>query len=457
MLPYFKVAVDALNESISRRMQAVAGACAASQVEREQRARSDERQRIARELHDRVGETLSVGLRRLDLQEIYGAGSDPSEAHVARDTLVEAMRRLRAVMSGLREAPVRSLEKAFIEYLDSVQADAEVRLHISGDEEWAPPAILDEVFLITKEALRNALKHGAPRLVLIGAEVGRDELRAWVLDDGRGFVSATAASEGVGLAAMRERAALIGGRLAVLSMPGQGTRVAALRPAARARSLSASASHVRILIVDDHALAREGLRRILQAQEDMQVVGDAGDSAAAVMVAAREQPDIVLLDVEIPGGEAATTVRRIRDSSPGSRVIILSMYEGPGWSRHCWPPASGATCSSPSTGRNSYSPSAPCTPTATGWCSEYPGKACGTSSKGPGEVALSAREMEILGLVGQALSNSQIASRLSLKEATVKRHLRNIFVKLGAVSRIDAVNKAAELQVLPGSSHVAHR
>lgn len=68
-----------------------------------------------------------------------------------------------------------------------------------------------------------------------------------------------------------------------------------------------------------------------------------------------------------------------------------------------------------------------------------------------GTVTLSAREREILGLVGKALSNTQIVSRLSLKEATVKRHLRNFFVKLGAVSRIDAVNKAADSDLFTGS------
>src|SRR5450432_899789 len=84
-----------------------------------------------------------------------------------------------------------------------------------------------------------------------------------------------------------------------------------------------------ILIVDDHTLLRQGLREILQRQDDMHVVGEAADSATAVALAAREQPDVVLLDVEIPGGAATSTVSQIRSRSPGSDVIILSMYEGP--------------------------------------------------------------------------------------------------------------------------------
>lgn len=212
----------------------------------------------------------------------------------------------------------------------------------------------------------------------------------------------------------------------------------------------------RVLIVDDHMLVREGLRRILQAQDDMDVVGEAGDSAAAVAAAARERPDVVLLDVEIPGGEAGATVRKLRGASPESRVIILSMHEGPVLVQELL--AAGI--------RGYLLKSIHWQELVLAIRTVHldpdrvvlgvSGQSLRSASQGAGEgaMALSAREREVLGLVGEALSNGQTASRLSLKEATVKRHLRNVFVKLGAVSRIDAVNKATELGLFPSPRRV---
>lgn len=208
-----------------------------------------------------------------------------------------------------------------------------------------------------------------------------------------------------------------------------------------------------ILVIDDHALVREGLCGILQAQDDMCVVGEAGDATTAVALAAKKHPDIVLLDIEIPGGEVTATLRQILECSPKSRVIILSMYEGPQLVRALlaagirgyllksihWQELVVAIRAVHADGDR----------VVLGVSQE----SLSHVRQGSGNGMLSARELEILTLVGQALSNSQIASRLSLTEATVKRHLRNIFIKLGAVSRIDAVNKAAELQAQP----VPHR
>jgi DNA-binding NarL/FixJ family response regulator len=201
-----------------------------------------------------------------------------------------------------------------------------------------------------------------------------------------------------------------------------------------------------ILIVDDHALVRQGLRKLLETQEDLRVVGEAREAGEAVTLAAETEPDIVLLDVEIPGGEVTETVRRIREDSPRSRIIILSMHEGPDLVQ--------ATLAA---GVRAYLLK------SVHWeelvvairavHADGDRVILGVSQESlhgarhrPEQGVLSDREHEVLGLVAQALSNGQIASRLGLTEATVKRHLRNIFTKLGAVSRLDAVNKAKEQQ-----------
>jgi DNA-binding NarL/FixJ family response regulator len=203
-----------------------------------------------------------------------------------------------------------------------------------------------------------------------------------------------------------------------------------------------------ILLVDDHTLVREGLREILQKQDDMCVTSEAADSATAVALAAREQPDIVVLDIEIPGGTATSTVSEIRSRSPGSDVIILSMYEGPQLVQ--------ALLTAGIRGYLLKSAHWQELVLAIRTVREDRQRVVLGVSRdslryvrpGPSASMLSDREREVLALVAEALSNGQIASRLSLTEATVKRHLRNIFVKLGAVSRIDAVNKAAEFGLL---------
>ncbi|MGI5274470.1 response regulator transcription factor [Nonomuraea sp. CA-218870] len=198
---------------------------------------------------------------------------------------------------------------------------------------------------------------------------------------------------------------------------------------------------ITIALVDDHALFREGLREILESDGDMRVVGEAGDSAAAVTMVGRTLPDIVLLDVEIPGEEVTETVSRIRGLSPDTRIIILSMYDGPQLlSRLLGAGIRGYLLKS--VHRHELI-------AAVRSVHEEPTRvvlAVSRNSLAQVEAAsaptLSDKELEVLQLAAQALSNSQIARRLGLAEATVKRHMRNIFVKLNAVSRIDAVNKA---------------
>ena len=214
---------------------------------------------------------------------------------------------------------------------------------------------------------------------------------------------------------------------------------------------------VTIVIVDDHALFREGLREILEMNDDLKVVGEADTSERAVAVVTEQRPDVLLLDVEIPGDDVTTTVSRVRELSPKTQILILSMYDGPrllrrlvtagirGYllksvHRHELVAAIRTVCADPdrmvlAVSRESLA-----------------------DMNEPAAGILTDREVQILELAARALSNNQIATRLGLTEATIKRHLRNIFVKLNAVSRIDAVNKAIAASLIsPPQDQVAPR
>ena len=225
--PCFVTSLLALNESISRRVREAMSVHSGYLLERVEQAHVDERLRIACELHDRLGEGLTVALRQLELHEI-ASQRDPltsvPRTSIAKDALTETMNRLRDLSSDLRQATVKNMETALVGYLDSIAADAEVRLRVSGDEAWASLVVIDEAYLIIREALRNALTHSGAKLVLIGITIAPHELDAWVEDDGRGF-AVGGSSAGTGIAAMRERAGSIGGRLTLVSVPGQGTHV----------------------------------------------------------------------------------------------------------------------------------------------------------------------------------------------------------------------------------------
>jgi signal transduction histidine kinase len=233
LLRSFVAAILALNECLACRVGQVPVAHTQQMLTRIYRARLDERRRVARELHDRLGEELSVALRRLELSELIPPDpADPATARasLARKALVQAMEKVRLITTDLRQDPVISLEQALRHYPDAVRADTDMRLQFHGSEHWASAAVIDEAYLIIREAIRNALDHAAPRLVTITVNVDPHCLRALIEDDGRGFTLTPPTSGNAGLASMRERAFLIGGRLHINSIPGRGTQVELIVP-----------------------------------------------------------------------------------------------------------------------------------------------------------------------------------------------------------------------------------
>jgi DNA-binding NarL/FixJ family response regulator len=204
---------------------------------------------------------------------------------------------------------------------------------------------------------------------------------------------------------------------------------------------------VHILIVDDHPVVRFGLRGMLEAYEDLRVVGEAGSGDEAIVLASTTRPDVVLMDLRMPGTDGATATARIRQEHPGIRVLVLTTYEG---DADILPAieagATGYLLKDTPIGTLTDAIRA----AARGETVLAPPVAARlvTHLQAPAGEQLTPREVQVLGLVARGLSNSEIGRQLYIGEATVKTHLLRTFVKLGVNDRTAAVTVALSRGVL---------
>ncbi|MGW8066612.1 response regulator [Streptomyces ziwulingensis] len=207
---------------------------------------------------------------------------------------------------------------------------------------------------------------------------------------------------------------------------------------------------IRILIADDHTLFREGVTEILTAAGGVEVVGEAHSGGDACEKAAALRPDVVVLDVEMPGQGIRETLPQLRRVSPRSRVVVLTMHDDVVLARELLTLGASAYLVKGSTRHELVSAihSVVVDRGAGHVILSVSQEGLDRVGQAPGDL-LSEREREVLVLTAEALSNSQVARRLNIAEGTVKRHLRNVFRKLGAVSRLDAVNKAVAASLIP--------
>jgi NarL family two-component system response regulator LiaR len=196
---------------------------------------------------------------------------------------------------------------------------------------------------------------------------------------------------------------------------------------------------IRLVIVDDHSVVREGLRAFLRLQEGIEVVGEAAGGDEAIRVAAERSPDVVLLDLVMPGGDGVGAIRRLLEVAPRARVLVLTSFAD-----------DAQIFAAMAAGAAGYllkdvDPAALADgirDVHAGRPALHPSVAARLMRRGGGParrlVDITAREHEVLRLVVEGLPNKQIAQRLGIGEKTVKTHVSRVLAKLGVADRTQA-------------------
>ena len=201
---------------------------------------------------------------------------------------------------------------------------------------------------------------------------------------------------------------------------------------------------IRVLVVDDHELLRTGLVTVLASDPAIEVVAQAPDGPTAVSLAMELRPDVVLMDVEMPGGDGITAIAQLRERAPSIRCLVLTMFDlddyvvealragAAGFLLKTTDPAVlTASVRSCAAGETTLGPSV-----VARLVDSY---VAHPSIPAPGIDQLTHRELDVLRSMAKGLSNAEIADELFLAETTVKTHVARILAKLGVRDRVQAV------------------
>jgi DNA-binding NarL/FixJ family response regulator len=212
---------------------------------------------------------------------------------------------------------------------------------------------------------------------------------------------------------------------------------------------------IRIVVADDHPVVREGLVAMLETQPDFEVVGEAANGGDAIAAVAAAGPDLLLLDLEMPGVDGVAVLRRLRETASRTRTIVFTVFDteeriigaveagAAGYLLKGAPRADVfAAVRTVAAGGSLLAPVA-----ATAVLRHVRGETPPSlAAAGPlaGARALTPREREVLERLARGLANKQIAAALGISERTVKFHVSAVFAKLGAANRADAVARGVQ-------------
>ena len=216
-------------------------------------------------------------------------------------------------------------------------------------------------------------------------------------------------------------------------------------PASRESGSPPTAGRIRIVCVDDHRVVREGIAAVLGRQRDMDVVGAGATGLQAIELYRAHRPDVLVMDLQMPVMGGLEAIEAIRAEAPDARIVVLTMYHG---DEDIYRAVAAGRRDLSAEGSDSRRP-----------CPSRPRGARRATAQLPPDVqrilasrtsmeALTSREVEVLDLVAQGLSNKDIASALGIALETAKVHVKNILCKFGVTDRTAAVTTAIKRGIL---------
>ena len=425
-----------------------------SQVERITLA--EERSRLSKELHDTVGHaytSLIMGLETLrpELATETGMERLDSMLNLARQNMEEVRGYVHQIESPQEALPLiqylRKLAEEFQEH-----AKVAVRFQTFGEEYPVTKQAKTALYRCLQESLTNAVRHGRATEITVSMKFEPQQTRLEIQDNGHGMEQV---QDGFGLNAMKERALNLQGHVAVYTQSGEGTLVTCTLP----RQMKLNDEVIRLLVVDDQPFIRESLRTLLEEQQDLQVVGTAEDGEKAIELCKQVQPQLVLLDLDMPNMDGITASRTIKQMWPQIRILIFTTFEdtrqalealqsgADGYLLKSIKPAElaetirtvyrGGTMIDQEMSHKLFAQL------------EADKTRDDTSPIQMGAAYdLTSREIEILQFVSKGLRYKTIASKLFLSDGTVRNYASSAYMKLGVRNREEAVQKALEAGLL---------
>ncbi len=405
----------------------------------------EERQRLAGEIHDTLAQGLAGIIAQLEAAEHTRGHPSESARHIhqarslARSSLTEARRSVRALRPEQLDDATLPEAISMLARTWSDQARIAAQLDTTGTPMRADTDTEAAVFRVAQEALSNVAKHAKASEVHLTLTYLDDTLLLDVVDDGVGF-DPTIEAGGYGLLSMHKRLCRVRGiadRRIRSRLGHDPERDRAARRTASGRSMTP----IRLLIVDDHPIMRDGLRGVFTGDADFEVVGEAADGAEAVRQAQRVEVDVILMDLRMPAMGGVEAITRLRELGHPARVLVLTTYDT---DRDVLPAIeAGATgyllkdaprdeligaVRAAHAGQSILAPA-------------VAGAVLGRTGARNLD-ALSPREIEVLRLVADGATNQTAARHLLISETTIKTHLLHIYAKLGVRDRAAAVATA---------------